>query len=749
MKRNSMMQLWLSLVLLTVILVVSVLFYIDNLNENFEREVFRTLEEVSSQEAMAIETEIQRKQDMLSDLSHVMEIDIDIDAEPDAILKSVHTQLQPIVEENGLRGMGVALEDGRAYSTRGEIMDIKDQEFYQRAWNGESVLSGRITLNRVAKDYVNVYATPIHDEKTGEVIGVLYATYNTRNFRSTMETPSFHGEGYSYMVDAKGDTVVDSSHATSFQNMENIFTSIEEADGKNATMANELRQLMEQREAGRIVFRNKVDKYLYCYPLSVNNWYLLTVVPVSVVDTQMNVVVRNTIILVVVLAGIFIAMILLLVNQYRKKQAELKTLAYVDPVTGGDTFAKFQMDYEETVSGCPNVSFALLSLDLNRFKMINDMYGSEEGDRILQNMDRIWKEIFREHEYCGHRMADRFAVLLTYQSREELELRIRDYRKLLRETTKNRYNLTLRIGVYLLQGTKESFSTAYSRSMMAFAAAKDSEKHFYAFYNEEMEEQLIWEKLVEDDFDTALKNKEFVVFYQAKINSETQQITGAEALVRWIRPDGTIIPPGRFIPVLENNDSIVELDRYMFREVCLQQKQWLDEGKSIVPVSVNLSRVQLADRNLVDYYQRILDETGLPPEYIGLEFTESAMFNNEEILRDTVDRLHDMGMKVLIDDFGVGYSSMMSLKVIPVDILKVDKSFIDSIGDERGDKIVISIIEFATSLGMSVTAEGVENDEQYQFLQAHRCDDIQGYYFSRPVPADEYEKRFLNRRAIG
>lgn len=747
MKRNSMMQLWLSLVLLTVILVVSVLFYIDNLNENFEREVFRTLEEVSSQEAMAIETEIQRKQDMLSDLSHVMEIDID--AEPDAILKSVHTQLQPIVEENGLRGMGVALEDGRAYSTRGEIMDIKDQEFYQRAWNGESVLSGRITLNRVAKDYVNVYATPIHDEKTGEVIGVLYATYNTRNFRSTMETPSFHGEGYSYMVDAKGDTVVDSSHATSFQNMENIFTSIEEADGKNATMANELRQLMEQREAGRIVFRNKVDKYLYCYPLSVNNWYLLTVVPVSVVDTQMNVVVRNTIILVVVLAGIFIAMILLLVNQYRKKQAELKTLAYVDPVTGGDTFAKFQMDYEETVSGCPNVSFALLSLDLNRFKMINDMYGSEEGDRILQNMDRIWKEIFREHEYCGHRMADRFAVLLTYQSREELELRIRDYRKLLRETTKNRYNLSLRIGVYLLQGTKESFSTAYSRSMMAFAAAKDSEKHFYAFYNEEMEEQLIWEKLVEDDFDTALKNREFVVFYQAKINAETQQITGAEALVRWIRPDGTIIPPGRFIPVLENNDSIVELDRYMFREVCLQQKQWLDEGKSIVPVSVNLSRVQLADRNLVDYYQRILDETGLPPEYIGLEFTESAMFNNEEILRNTVDRLHDMGMKVLIDDFGVGYSSMMSLKVIPVDILKVDKSFIDSIGDERGDKIVISIIEFATSLGMSVTAEGVENDEQYQFLQAHRCDDIQGYYFSRPVPADEYEKRFLNRRAIG
>lgn len=743
-----MIQLGFSLVLLGIILITSVLFYIDNLNENFEREVFRTLEEVSAQEAMAIETEIQRKQDMMSDLSHV--VDIDVDAEPDELLERVSEQFQAIVEESDMRGMGIILEDGKAYSTNGRIYDAKNLEIYQQAWeNDESVLSGRIALDDTKTDYVNVYATPIHKAETGEIIGVLYATYNTKNFRNTIEAVSFHGEGYSYVVDAVGNTVVDSSHATSFQDMENIFESIEKADGKNAETTLELRQLMESREAGRVVFRNKVDKYLYCCPLSVNDWYLMTVVPVSVVDTQMNVVIRNTILLVLVLAGIFIAMILLLINQYRKKQKELKILAYVDPVTGGDTFAKFQKDYEEAVNGCPSLSFALLSLDLNRFKMINDMYGNEEGDRILQNMDHVWKEIFREHEYCGHRMADRFEVLLTYHDRDDLEARIREYRRLLRETTRNRYNLSLRVGIYQLQGTKESFSTAYSRSMMAFAAAKDSEKHFYAFYNEEMEEQLLWEKLVEDDFEAALENKEFVVFYQAKINAETQEITGAEALVRWIRSDGTIVPPGKFIPVLENNDSIAELDRYMFREVCIQQKEWLDAGKKVVPVSVNLSRVQLADRNLVDNYQKILDETGLPPQLIGLEFTESAMFDNEEVLRNTVDRLHDMGMKVLIDDFGVGYSSMMSLKVIPVDILKVDKSFIDSIGDERGNKIVISIIEFATSLGMSVTAEGVENDEQYQFLQAHRCDDIQGYYFSKPVPAEEYEKRFLSRHAIG
>ena len=467
----------------------------------------------------------------------------------------------------------------------------------------------------------------------------------------------------------------------------------------------------------------------------------------SVVDNQMNVVVRDTIILVVVLACIFLALILLLINQQNRKQKELLTLAYVDPVTGGDTFAKFQRDYMKAMEDLPNQKFALLSLDLNRFKMLNDLYGNEEGDRILQNMDAIWKEMLGEHEYCGHRMADRFAVLLTYTDREELKERVKEYRRRLQATARNRYNLSLRIGIYRIKDNKENFSTAQSRSMMAFSAAKDSEQHFYAFYDDAMEEQMIWEKNVEDNFQRALRNHEFVVFYQAKVSVDSGRISGAEALVRWVKPDGTIIPPGQFIPVLESNDTIAELDRYMFREVCQQQKAWLDEGKPIVPVSVNLSRVQLADEHLVNNYKEILEETELPARYVELEFTESSMFDNETVLRDTVDQLHGMGMKVLIDDFGVGYSSMMSLKVIPVDILKLDKSFIDSIGDDRGNKIVVSIIEFATSLGMSVTAEGVENDEQYRFLQNHRCDDIQGYYFSRPIPAGEYARKYFQQSA--
>lgn len=741
MKRNSILKLWISLIILAIVLIFSIVFYINNLTKNFEQEVLQSMEEVSAQGVISIQTEINGKLHLLEDLARTVEIDVE--QEPEELLKEVQTYFLPLVASNDFRGMGIILPNGMAYSTTGDIYNAGQQEFYSKALNGESVITGRIAIDLDASEYVNLYMTPIPDRETQEPIAVLYATYETNHLRSTLEVNSFHGQGYSYLVDREGNTVVDSSRATAFQNMTNILESMAEADDTNTRAVEELQGYLENNESGKIIFQSGVTKYMYCRPVGINDWYLLTVVPESVIDNQMNVVIRNTIVLVIVLAVIFSALIILLVRQQKKKQEELSTLAYVDPVTKGHTFAKFQQIFADTMRNQPNHNYALLSLDLNKFKMINDLYGYEEGNKIIYKMNELWEKEFRANECCGHRTADRFVVLLTYVNKDELEQRIQDYRIRLQEATKGKYKLSLRVGIYQIEDVTDSFSTAYSRSMMAFAAAKDSGKRFMAFYQADMEEQLIWEKNVEDEFQEALRKHEFEVFYQAKINAETGEVSGAEALARWIRPDGTIVPPNRFIPVLENNGSIAELDQYMFKEVCLHQKAWLDEGKPIVPVSVNLSRIQLADSNFVDAYREILESVGLPPEYVGLEFTESGMFDNEETLRTIVDRLHALGVKVLIDDFGVGYSSMMSLKVIPVDILKVDKSFIDSIGDERGDKIVISIIEFALSLGMSVTAEGVENDNQYRFLRNHRCNDIQGYYFSRPVPAKEYCQRFL------
>lgn len=741
MRRNTILQLWSTVAFLAAILVISLVVYTKSLNRGFENETLQSLEEVSGQGVVAVQTEIDGKMNLLQALATMLDIDLNKDTE--RILRDVKNEMMPIVKNNGFLSMGLITSDGMAYTTEGEVYDAGETEYFQSAMAGETAISGRIPLSGEENTFINVYSTPILNKATGEPDAVLIATYLTENFRTTMEVTSFNGEGYSYMVTKDGDVVVDSAHKTSFQNMENVYKSMLNADKRNDKSVEQLQFYMTQKQDGRLIFRNKIDKYMYCMPVGLNDWYLLTVVPVSIVNKQLTRVIWNTIILIILLAVIFTALVRFILQQQKKRQEELMTLAYVDPVTGGYTFAKFQQIFEETVRDNPNEKFALLSLDLNKFKMINDLYGYDEGDKIIRNMDTIWRKIFRLHESCGHRTADRFVVLLTYENQEELEQRIRDYRKQLQETAAGRYKLSLRIGIYMLENLDESFSTIFNRAMMAFSEAKSMGNHFFAFYNPNMEEQLVWEKYVEDYFASAMRKREFVVYYQAKINAETGKISGAEALVRWVRPDGTIIPPSRFIPVLENNGTIAELDRYMFREVCLRQKAWLEEGKPIVPVSVNLSRVQLAERNFVDTYAEILEATGLPSQYISLEFTESAMFDNEEILRDTVNKLHALGIKVLIDDFGVGYSSMMTLKVIPVDILKMDKSFIDSIGDERGNKIVVGMIEFALSLGMSVTAEGVENDQQYKFLRSHRCDDIQGYFFSKPVPAGEYCEKFL------
>lgn len=740
MKRNKRLHIWFSLVVLTVILVISLVFYIKSLNKGFQVEVIQSLEEVSEQGRVAVQTEIDGKMNLLKGLATVFEVSQEENGEE--LLDRVKAEMLPIVENNDFLSMGVILPDGMAYTTNGAVYDAGEQEFFQSAMAGKTEISGRIPLTDEG-GFANVYSTPILDNATGLPKAVLIAAYRTEKFRSTLEVTSFHGEGYSYMVTNTGDVVVDSAHRTSFQNMSNVYQSIQNADKRNGESIKQLQYYMDHSQSGVLIFRNKVDKYMYCTPAGINDWYLLTVVPVRIIDRQLNRVIQNTVVLIIVLILVFFGLVWLILQQQKKRQEELMNLAYVDPITGGYTYVKFQEIFEGTVRNNSNLKFALLALDLNKFKLINDLYGYDEGDRIIRNMDAIWKRMFRMYECCGHRTADRFAVLLTYETKEELEQRIRNYRKQLQEVSNGGYKLSLRVGIYLIESPDESFSTVFNRSMMAFAAAKEMGNHFFAFYDPNMEEQLVWEQYVENYFSTALRNREFVVYYQAKINAETGEVSGAEALVRWIRPDGTIIPPGRFISVLENNGTIAELDRYMFKEVCLRQKAWLDEGKTIVPVSVNLSRVQLAERNFVDTYAEILEATGLPSRYVALEFTESAMFDNEEILRKTVDQLHALGIKVLIDDFGVGYSSMMTLKVIPVDILKMDKSFIDTIGDERSDKIVVGMIEFALSLGMSVTAEGVENDQQYKFLRSHRCDDIQGYFFSVPVPAREYCEKFL------
>ena len=734
-------QFSLTFVVLPILLLIAMSIYLVNMSKSFENESMQTLEEISAQSVNAVQAEIYNKMYLVQDLA--MTIDIDYTAGDEEIARSVKEQLGVVVKNHGLYSMGIITSDGKVYDTSGSVTSTSELTYLNDLSLTSTGISGRILADEKNKIYVNVYCTPILNKDTYLSEATLFAAFENSRFRQMIEITSYQGNGYSYLVDNNGDIVVDSNNPNAFDDLENIYSSMEAADSSNKNAIERLEKNIRKSTTGYVTYYNRgVKKYLYCAPVGINDWYMLTVVPVAVVNERLYKVVTSTVIFAVVVIIVYIALVMFNARLQRKRQEELASMVYVDELTGGKTFAKFQLDYESIMKEYSENKFAVVSMDLNRFKMLNDMYGYDEGDKIIRLMNELWEEQLSPMELCGHRSADRFVILLAYEDRKELKARLENYVKQLQERVEGKYKLNAAIGVYEVGYSEEPFEVIFNRSIMAFSTAKNRSK-MIGFYDAAMEEGLVWERFVEDYFQKAIENHEFKVYYQAKVNAETGKVSGAEALVRWIRPDGSVVFPGKFIPVLENNGMIAELDRYMFREVLSHQKQWMDAGIPIVPVSVNLSRVQLSEQNFVERYKDMLEEVDLPSKYIGLEFTESAMFDNEDVLRSTVDQLHSLGIKVLIDDFGVGYSSMMTLKAIPVDIMKMDKSFVDSIGDERGNKIVVGLIEFALSLGMTVTAEGVEDENQYMFLREHNCSDIQGYYFARPIPAEEYCEKFL------
>ncbi len=279
------------------------------------------------------------------------------------------------------------------------------------------------------------------------------------------------------------------------------------------------------------------------------------------------------------------------------------------------------------------------------------------------------------------------------------------------------------------------------RANTARKTIKGGHKNSFAFYDKEMHKKILKEKEIENSMVDALNNGEFIVYFQPKYSLSDYQIIGAEALVRWDNPQKGLIPPIEFIPVFERNGFIVNIDFYVFEEVCKKIREWMDEGQKVVPISVNLSRMHFVNSNFIEEFKLIVDKYKIPTRLIELELTETAVLDNIEGLLDTMNNLKEKGFVISMDDFGTGYSSLNLLKELPVDILKLDRAFFTEKDESNNEKIVISnVIKMAKELKMKVISEGVETISQVEFLKQIGCDMVQGYLFSKPMPVKEFEK---------
>ncbi len=381
--------------------------------------------------------------------------------------------------------------------------------------------------------------------------------------------------------------------------------------------------------------------------------------------------------------------------------------------------------------------YALVYFDIIRFKAINDMFGLMAGDALLKHMAEVIANAGKEGDVTCRLEADRFA-LFTKHSGEALEQLVE---KLIDDITQ--YDLTFKItcnvGIYVTNESALSVDSMIDRAVLALSSIKGSYTSKYHFFTESLRNEMLSEQEISGIMATALEQKQFVLHYQPQFNHSTGKLIGVEALVRWNHPEKGMISPGVFIPIFEKNGFITRLDLYVFEQVCVFIRKCIDKGLPLVPVSSNFSRYDIFQPDFVENLETIRKRHEVPIELVRIEITESAVFGGSEQANEVVKQLHQCGYIVEMDDFGSGYSSLNVLKDIELDLIKLDMMFLVEKSDSnRGGMILSSVVRMAKWLGLPVIAEGVETLEQADFLKSIGCEYIQGYFYSRPLPENQY-----------
>ncbi|WP_332880439.1 diguanylate cyclase domain-containing protein [Oxalobacter formigenes] len=425
----------------------------------------------------------------------------------------------------------------------------------------------------------------------------------------------------------------------------------------------------------------------------------------------------------------------------------LKYRAEYDVLTGIYNMQAFYDRASSMMRNNPERQYYIVRLDIDRFKVINDLYGLEEGDRLLKTIAGLLSDRMKENAAYGRISGDIFCACVAY-SREEIIHFVQDVAARLAE-----YPLASKIipsfGICKVDNVQTPINVLCDWANLALKTVKGSFYPIYAFYDETLRHQILSEKKIESEMDLALLRKEFLMYLQPKVDIATSKIIGAEGLVRWNHPEEGLIPPDRFVPLFEKNGFIIQMDEYIWEQACICLKRWVDMGLEPVPVSVNVSRMHIHDNKLNEKLLELIRKYDLPPELLELELTESIFFENEELLVGTIRKLQQDGFSISLDDFGAGYSSLNMLKDLSIETIKLDRGFFNEvIVTPRGKTVVAHTISLAKALNINIIAEGVENQEQAEFLLNAGCPFAQGYYYSMPVPIGKFEELAFRQQYV-
>jgi len=429
-----------------------------------------------------------------------------------------------------------------------------------------------------------------------------------------------------------------------------------------------------------------------------------------------------------------------------RKVAEerVQYLAYYDALTGLPNRTLLQDRLSKALASARRQKdkVALLFLDLDRFKNINDSLGHSLGDLVLQEVAERLKGWAREQDTVARLGGDEFLIVLT-RVREVADAAVAAERlmeKMAAELVVQGHSLgiTCSLGISIFPEHGTDGEALIKNADAAMYSAKQNGGNNFRFFTADMNAEVVERLTLENSLRLALEKREFFLVYQPQMDMATGRITGLEALLRWQHPELGLVPPDKFIRIAENSGLIVPIGEWVLRTACSQARKWQDEGLPAVSIAVNVSAVQFRQEDFCELIRRVLHETGLAPQYLELELTEGLLLANANVTLSVLQELKAMGLTLAIDDFGTGYSSFSYLRQFRVSKLKVDRSFVRDVAVNADDAaITTAIISMAKSLNLKVIAEGVETEAQMSFLRAHQCDEIQGYYFSKPLAVDK------------
>jgi diguanylate cyclase len=427
-------------------------------------------------------------------------------------------------------------------------------------------------------------------------------------------------------------------------------------------------------------------------------------------------------------------------------QEKITYLAYHDELTGLPT-RRAILEKLQGMEKDPNVNFSVLYLDLDRFKEINDLFGHTFGDEVLLEAVKRIQSTLPPHSFLARMGGDEFAILLfdviNIEEIERIAQNIVDQVNRPFLISRNEYFITVSIGGALFPEHGPNKEMILKNADTAMYSAKKAGKNNFKMFSDELALSSKRKYIVGNDLRRAVLNKEFEVYYQPKVTLDSGDISGAEALVRWMHPKKGLIAPGEFIPVAEENGLIIEIEDIVIGQVCLQLRKWMKESQEI-PVAINLSQKHFYQENIVDKFKQNMEQFGIKPNLLEIEITESIMMDQNQAVISRLHALRKMGIKISIDDFGTGYSSLSYIKRLPIDKVKIDRSFIMDVSKNEDSKAIVSLIlSMAEHLKLEVVAEGIEDDHQLSYLRSMKCLEGQGYLFSKPLPNSDFTKLLL------